>query len=201
MAWAPDYVELDRMRSLLRISSDSDTADDVHLRVSIAAASRAVDRACNRQFGQVTTSTTRRYTAFYSNTRGKYVVEIDDLYSTSGLAVTNDGTALTITTDYYLLPLNAAADGKPYTKIVFEGSVSTGEGDISIASAKWGWETIPLNIVEATGLQAARFVKRRDAPFGIAGSPEMGNELRLLAKLDPDVEVLVAPYRRWWGAY
>jgi hypothetical protein len=28
----------------------------------------------------------------------------------------------------------------------------------------------------------------------------MGNEVRLLAKVDPDVEVMVRDYRRLWGA-
>jgi hypothetical protein len=43
-------------------------------------------------------------------------------------------------------------------------------------------------------MQASRLLSRRDAPFGIAGSPEMGSEMRLLAKLDPDVDLLVQPY-------
>jgi len=41
----------------------------------------------------------------------------------------------------------------------------------------------------ATVLQANRLLKRRHAPFGVAGSPELGSELRLLARVDPDVAV------------
>lgn len=61
-------------------------------------------------------------------------------------------------------------------------------------------DAVPASINLATLIQAARFVKRRDAPFGVAGSPDMGNELRLLARLDPDVLVLVANHRNWWSA-
>lgn len=61
-------------------------------------------------------------------------------------------------------------------------------------------DAVPVSIHFATLVQAARLVKRRDAPFGVVGSPEMGNELRLLARLDPDVEVLVANHRVWWAA-
>lgn len=61
-------------------------------------------------------------------------------------------------------------------------------------------ETVPDSIKLACLLQASRFFIRREAPFGIAGSPEAGSELRLLAKVDPDVEVILGPYRSWWGA-
>lgn len=60
--------------------------------------------------------------------------------------------------------------------------------------------TVPAGVNTATLIQAARFFKRRDSPYGVAGSPEMGSELRLQAKLDPDVYVMIKPYRAWWGA-
>lgn len=59
----------------------------------------------------------------------------------------------------------------------------------------------PASVKLATLIQAARFFKRKDSPFGIAGSAEMGNELRLQSKLDPDVAVLVSNERKWWGAF
>lgn len=197
MTWAPDYVESDDMRDFLRIEDAEDTADDTLIASVISAASRAVDRSCGRQFGKVATSTTRRYTAAWSPQRGRYTVSIDDLSTSTGLTVTSDGTAVT---DYTLMPLNAEADGRPYTWIVFDASVATGEGDISLTSNAWGWASVPAPVVHATKLQASRFMKRRDAPFGVAGSPDTGSELRLLARLDPDVEVLLAGYRRLWGA-
>lgn len=50
---------------------------------------------------------------------------------------------------------------------------------------------VPAPVKYACMLQASRWFKRKDAPFGISGSPEMQGEMRLLAKLDPDVEVLL----------
>ena len=68
-----------------------------------------------------------------------------------------------------------------------------------MTSAKWGWSAVPAAAHSATLLQMARIIKRRDAPFGVAGSPDMGNELRLLAQMDPDAKLLCASIRRYWG--
>jgi len=49
----------------------------------------------------------------------------------------------------------------------------------------------------ATLLQASRIAQRRNAAFGIAAVPGMdGSGMRLLSKLDADVELLLDPYRR-----
>jgi hypothetical protein len=48
--------------------------------------------------------------------------------------------------------------------------------------------------VTATQLQCGRIFNRRNTPFGIAGTLETG-QMRLLSRLDPDVEQLVRPYR------
>jgi hypothetical protein len=45
-------------------------------------------------------------------------------------------------------------------------------------------------------LQASRFYARRDSPYGVAGSPDLGSEVRLLSKVDPDVAVSLADYVR-----
>jgi hypothetical protein len=66
--------------------------------------------------------------------------------------------------------------------------------------ATFGWTAIPDLVISATLLQAGRFASRRDSPYGIAGSPDTGSELRLLDKVDPDVAVMLAPLTRWWGA-
>ncbi len=109
----------------------------------------------------------------------------------------NDGTYETVITNFVKHPRNAAAQARPWTRLTFTDSVSTTEGSLKV-TALWGWTAVPDNITQACLLQASRFAKRRDAPFGVAGSPDMGNELRLLARLDPDVAVLIAPYRRYW---
>lgn len=50
-------------------------------------------------------------------------------------------------------------------------------------------------IVEACRLMTSRIFKRREAPFGISGSAEMGT-LQVVAKFDPDIRGLLNDYRR-----
>ena len=64
----------------------------------------------------------------------------------------------------------------------------------------WGWASVPTAVEQACLIQATRLFKRKGAAFGVAGSPELGNELRLLSRLDPDVEVTLGKFVRWWGA-
>lgn len=195
--WKPDYVTVDEAKEYLRIPA-TDTADDVRLGLDVAAASRAIDRATKRQFGKLDAAGERFYTAQYDCDRGWFVT-IDDLQTAAGLVVESNGTAIT---DYRLTPLNAASEGEPWTEVLFDSTVrpATTYGGVSV-TAVFGWTTVPATIKDAALLQTARFFKRSDAPFGVAGSPESGSEMRLLAKVDPDVAVMVNDYvRRWWSA-
>jgi hypothetical protein len=203
MVMHPDYASVDELKRFLRIpgnytgtlNTDEDTYDDAELALAITSASRAIDTATNRQFGSVS-ATALRYTARYSDRRSAYIVDIDDLFDDTGLIITSDGTAIS---DYDLYPFNAPTHGKPWTQILIYDVASEVEGDIEI-TASWGWSEVPSTIKTATLLQAARIFKRRDAPFGVAGSPDQGTELRLLAKIDPDVAVMVNSYKKNWGA-
>jgi hypothetical protein len=48
----------------------------------------------------------------------------------------------------------------------------------------------------AARIQAGRFSIRQESLYGVAGSPAAGSELRLLARVDPDVGVSLANYVR-----
>lgn len=197
MAWAPDYVTTTELKSYLRIG---DTVDDSELGYAVTAASRAVDRNCNRQFGLVAAAEARKYTARWDKDRCRYVVEIDDLMTVTGLVVTGEAGAIDV---FAKQPGNADLTGQPWTRLVVDPTSTTlptlKEDGVTV-TAKYGWTTVPVAVKQATLLQASRLFKRRDAPFGVAGSPELGSELRLLAQVDPDVAVVLGPYRRWWGA-
>lgn len=217
MALNPDYVDLEVVRANLRLDPD-DSDDDLFLGILVAAASRAIDHATNRQFGNLSAAAARYYDAPAPATDGRYVrggisgpwggrsaLEIFDLMSTDDLVVEfdqdDDGTFEEATTEFDLWPWNAAADGKPWTHIVFRRGVSVPTLERSVqVTARWGWADVPAAIAEACLLQVNRWYKRRDSAFGVAGSPDMGNELRLLAKLDPDVAVLIAQLNRPWAA-
>jgi hypothetical protein len=147
--------------------------------------------------------------------------------TTTGLAVAYDSagdqTYATVVTDYLLRPLNAAADGQPWTELAVHSGAAFGfdgfvdgylagpydaipygrlhapREDALRVTARWGWSGIPDPIRQAclaAGLAAA---VPAGLPAGVAGSPEAGSELRLLSKLDPDVMVAVRPYKRAWG--
>jgi hypothetical protein len=60
-------------------------------------------------------------------------------------------------------------------------------------------DAVPASVRLAALLQAARLFKRGEAPFGVAavGTIDGGSGMRLLAKLDPDAERLLEPYRDW----
>jgi hypothetical protein len=125
------------------------------------------------------------------------VVDIDDLDDATGLTVTIGGVAVT---PYTLEPVNAVLEGKVWTRLVVDPTsavLPTGaENELSI-TVKWGWTMVPVPVALAARLQTDRFAARRDSPYGVAGSPDQGgSELRLLARVDPDVGVSLRGYRR-----
>lgn len=193
MAWAPDYVTLAALKTWERIS---DNADDADLAVAITAASRAIDEHCNRQFGQVAAPELRRYTARPDYERRVWVVDVDDLDDATGLTVTIDGVAVT---PYTLEPVNAVVKGMVWTRLVVSADSAvqpTGAANELSITVKWGWTAAPVAVPLAARLQASRFFSRRNSPYGVAGSPQDGSELRLLARVDPDVGVSLRRYRR-----
>ncbi|MDX3006735.1 phage gp6-like head-tail connector protein [Kribbella solani] len=192
MGWAPDYVTATDLKAYLKIT---DALDDAQIALAVTAASRAVDRYTNRQFGQLAAVEARKYTAQWDTSRCKWVVCIDDLMTTAGLIV---ATAAAIT-DYSLRPTNADLKGEPWTHIVLNTG-GTGTEDAVTVTARYGWTVIPVAVQQATLLQASRLFTRKDSPYGVAGSPDLGSEMRLLAQVDPDVKVALGPYVRWWAA-
>jgi hypothetical protein len=191
MVWAPDYCTAAELKAFLRIG---DTVDDAQVALAISAASRAVDRHTNRQFGSVAAEE-RTYPVRYDRCRCRYLVEIDDLMSTTGLEVA--GVAFDATL-HQLEPRNAAQKGRPWELLVM--ATDPGTDGVALLEAPWGWTAVPDPVKQANLMQANRFLARRESPFGVAGSPELGSELRLLARVDPDVETTLRPFVRWWGA-
>jgi hypothetical protein len=187
MAWEPNYVLAADLADDLGISDLDQIEDDTpSIELAIAAASRAVDHACRRQFGVLDAPQARKYRAVKSDLYGGWFVYTDDLMTLDGLLV--DGVAPATAPDVW--PLRAGPLGRPWERM----AVSC--GGVHEIAAKWGWTAVPDTIEQATRIQAARFFKRRDAPFGVAGSPESGSEMRLLNKVDPDVDVMLARYKR-----
>lgn len=204
MAWAPDYATTAELKAFVYIG---DSVDDAQLALAITAASRAIDNACGRQFGLISSAEARYYTAQYDRRLCRWYIEVDDFMTVTGFEVNadleDDGVYDDEIDEYQKYPINAAATGVPWTRLNVSQHSSfqpnAREGAVEV-TARWGWTTTPTPIKQACLLQASRFVARRNAPFGVAGSPDVGSELRLLANVDPDVRVILSPYVRWWAA-
>jgi len=198
VAWEPAYATASELAAHLRIP-DSD--DNVELALAAEAASRAIDHCTNRQFGQLDDVQARTLVARWRPRLGAYEIRIPDLMTTTGLVVTSSGSTLASGAGYQLLPRDAAERGRPWervhTRTATAPALGVGEYTVTV-TGRWGWTAVPATVQKAALLQGARFHKRREAPFGVAGSPEMGSEVRLLAKVDPDVEAMLRPYRRDW---
>ena len=186
MTWRPVYATTADLKGFVRVSG---TIDDQFIALDLAAASRAVDRATHRQFGVVAAVEARTYPVRYSRHRDRWIATVDDL-------CTAVGAVFPTTVDPPTLePRNAVLDGFAWTEAHWTADPRAADGTVSI-TASWGWTAVPDAVKLATLLQASRLVARRESPFGVAGSPQTGSELRLLERLDPDVAVIVKAYTR-----
>lgn len=193
MTWAPDYATVAELADYARAD---EAIDADQLALAVTAASRAIDRFTRRQFGQSAADEQRFYSPYPSAYYGAWLVEVDDLMVEPTEVAIDDGTdTFAAFASPVLLPRNAAAEARPWTRIKLDDRTSIPVEGVRV-TAQFGWDTVPDTIKQATLLQASRLFARRDSPFGVAGSPDIGSELRLLAKLDPDVQVMVAAYQR-----
>jgi hypothetical protein len=94
------------------------------------------------------------------------------------------------------MPYNADQTSWPFTSIrttpLCPYSFPTIRGGVRI-TGDWGWPAIPTNVKQAVILQTTRVYKRKDAPYGIAGSGEMGM-VQFLPKVDSEVRSLLEPF-------
>lgn len=197
------YATLAELRAYVGIPA-ADTADDTLLTLALDAAASEIDAFCGRTFTQ-SAALARVYTA-----TSPTEVDVDPFATTVGLVVKTDDngdgtyeTTWTLNTDFRLEPVNAAADGRPWTRLASLGTRwfprNTYGPGVQVTAA-WGWgAAVPAAVKQANLLQAARLWQRKNAPFGVAGSVEFGSEVRLLDELDRDVQRLLRTYRRqWW---
>lgn len=191
MAITNGYVTLSDLKAWLGISGST---DDTRLESAIEAASRAIDAECSRRF--YSTSATR-----YFETDDPLRCDVDDdLLSVTSIAYDRTGLrdyqALAVT-DYELDPTDAPyriIHIAPGAAVSFPAGLRRGVR----VEGSWGYNatgSAPQAIARACLILATRYFKRKDAPFGIVGTPELGF-LRVTAR-DPEVRALLNPYRRY----
>lgn len=192
VVWKPDYATSADFANYTGV-----TLDAVVVGPAITTASRQVDGWAGRQFGKVDVAEARTYTARPDYRRGQWVVDIDDVATMAGLLI--DITDIPGVVSVTFEPINAVAEGMVWTRFYVDTDSAvkpTGLPNEVVVTALWGWPSVPAAVKAATLLQANRIASRRKSPHGIAGSPEMGTELRYLARLDPDAQAALSGYRR-----
>jgi hypothetical protein len=196
---ASDYCTLAELKATLSLTGESYADPDLSL--AITAASRGIEDMTDRRFYLDSDANQIRY---FTPT-GAYRVDIDDLAQLTALATDWTG-AQTFTQswsqplDFALYPLNAAADGEPYTAIEVmprSGLYMPWDYPRSVrVTGKFGWPAVPEPIKQATMMLAARLVKQvREAPFGVAGFGQDGIAVRIAGQ-DPVIGGMLARYCR-----
>ena len=194
------YTTLADVRNGLQIE---DSNDDTDIQAAILSASRMIDDYCQRGFyqeGTLASPVVKYYTPV-----SPWYLEIDDLIEPVEIATRANqtgpfNTIWNLDTDLMYEPVNNPELGRPVTRLLavtryvfpyfFPQTVKI--------TGVWGFKEIPYEVELACKIQASRLFIRKQSPFGIAGSVELGT-VRLSSRLDPDVEILLKTYRRNFG--
>lgn len=136
-----------------------------------------------------------------------HLIEVDDISTTTGLVVKIDtdgdggfATTLTVSTDFLLLPLNAADQYpiEPYTELLLTGTYTFPGGvrpGLQV-TAKFGWPAVPENVEQACMVQTAMILKSPSAALGVAAFGDLGGGLRVTAGLHPTAKALLSRYAK-----
>lgn len=191
------YCTVEMLKSRTGIS---DTLDDAEIHGACRAVSRWIDKYCNRVFY-------RRTATLTFEPDGWYVLDVPDLVSVTTLKTDSagDGTYETTwtTSDYQLLPQNAASEHepRPYTQVKAIGdytfptpsAASTARTDLVQIAGVWGWPAVPEPVAEAARILAGDYLKLGSMAFGVAGYGDYG---AVRARMSSPAMSMLAPYRR-----
>jgi hypothetical protein len=193
------YATIAQVKAQLGIPL-ADTGRDAQLTAVLDAVEESIDQATDRSFTAATGTATAQvyHPSMVATTDEGDLLMTADIGSATGLAVAvgANGTFTTVTDSLELQPLGTLTDGWPATSILrLGGRYSTSPGIRIRVTADWGWPAVPSVVTQAVLIQAARIFKRKDSPEGIIGSAEWGTVR--LSRVDPDVESMLSPYRRY----
>ena len=196
MAITNGYATLAELKSSLTIT-DSD--DDALLELAITSTSRMIDDFTGRFFyanGTVGSPVIRYYTP-----NDPWTLAVDDYVSISEIA-TDDNFNQTWSTvwaasDFLKEPVNNSLRGWPYTRLLATGRYVWPYylPQACKVTGVWGWPAVPAEVNQACIIQSSRIFVRKQSPFGIAGTPELGT-VRLSSRLYPDVQAFLRPINR-----
>lgn len=195
MAPTNGYCTAAELKAWLSITN---SADDTLIDNAITSASRQIDGHTHRRFYAATE--TRYFTPDVSTS-----LLVDDLLSVTTLKQDDDGDGTYeitwSTTDYVLWPRNAAYHNPPgpYWEIrtsplsAYAFTVRM-QDNIQIVGS-WGYAaSAPADVKNACLIQAGRLFRRKESPFGVAGTTALGAAIMVKGELDPDAAALLAPF-------
>lgn len=199
MAITNGYATLAEIKARLSIAGATTTHDSV-LEAVVEAASRRIDNDTNRRF-YASASETR----FYSPDDSLTLFCPDDILSISLVRTltSSSGGARTYgdtwnVTDWDLEPY----DGPPFARLVVNPTGLYAFPRVRRAAEVTGTfgycatGSHPLPVREACLLLAARMFERSKAPLGVISGGELSQAVSI-TKSDPDVNALLAPYRKY----
>lgn len=180
----------------------ADVADDPTIDSIVTAVSRMIDAECGTQFF-VSPAQARTYTP---NAAGELWIDDAAAIYSVGSDLDGDGVyeAAWLASDFQAWPPNArlVSPARPYMCLkrspIGAQSFGTQPNGVQVV-ADWGFDVAtPAVVAEACLLQCARLFRRKDAPFGVTGSAEMG-QASVIPRLDPDVSRMLDFYKHRWG--
>jgi hypothetical protein len=200
MAITNGYATLAQIKSAMRIPT-ADTIDDAMLEMAIESASRMIDAECDRNFYSSGTATRD----FVPN--DSYVVDTDDLTTIVSVKLDDQGDQSFLITlaesDYQTEPVNQRVSGNAYPiyRLRMIGDYLLpiwGKQATVRIQGVYGFTPTPIQVTQATLLQASRLHKRADSPLGMTwGVDGMGMRV---GKVDPDVAMLIRPFKKFAAA-
>lgn len=181
---------------------DDTSADDSLVEAAINAAETAIDNALGRKMIVVTSGAPGLTARMYAP-RHRDVVFIHDCTEVS--AVSDNGATVT-SAEYQLEPLNGLSDAgesMPYTAIRrltgwwSRDFQNPNKATLSI-TARYGWATIPYEVIESCKIVTADMLSNRDMRNGLVAITEAGG---VGSRENMTVRNMVARYRsqRSWG--
>lgn len=204
-----DYVTVEELKEDLPDSPLLDVSDatyDMALGNFITAASRQIDRyvgGWDNYFYPTTDDAVR-----YFDGNGDEELYVDPLVSLTSVYVSEGGgrassdyTAWTEDTDFYVTPYNYSALGQPIQSLVIDndsgnkGSWGRVRKGVKVTGVFGYSATPPEDIKQACKVQTLRWFSRAKQNYQDGGANASLGEMTYVQELDPDVKMLLSPYR------
>jgi len=208
------YTGMEELKSRLTINPN-DTSSDYEIQLAIQNASNWVTSYCGQPFYQITEARTFLPRSIWELDIDPMVSDPAVISSNLSVDLDYDGdgvyeTHWTLGENFVLkyghgndtYNMNSSGIPQPYRRIQALMNAKNGPGmfpfpypnlhmDQVKVTATWGWNTVPPNVSQATLMLAVDLFKSKDAPFGFAGTADIG---LVKVQSNPWVTELLRPF-------